>query len=324
MRIPKAGIIAGTQPGVKSRYFASLFLTDGRTSVLVVFGCKKLQEKRFRYFGNGQGRNLDLVGKDLTMRTVRLSALFLVFVSTLVVSGCNSKLKDLRIQNETQRKRISQLEAELQAGALQLDQLKRQLGDAEAKGGVEVDTLKQQITALEQDLAKKNELLASMQQKLLYGTALPVELSTMLEDFAKTHSDIVEFDANTGIVKFKSDLLFDKGSANVAATAVDAVKSLCGIINSEEGKKFDIIIAGHTDDIPIRKADTKAEHPTNWHLSAHRGISVLNVMTANQVDSKRVSVRAFGEYRPIEPNAANNGGNAKNRRVEIYIVPEGA
>jgi len=259
------------------------------------------------------------------MRTLRFSAIFLLCVSVVVVSGCgNSKLKDLRIKNETQRQHIEQLGAELQAGALQLDQLKAQLVEAQEKGGIEVDTLKQQIAALEEDLSKKNELLASMQQKLLYGTALPIELSTMLEDFAKTHGDIVSFDANRGIVKFKSDLLFEKGSATVASTAIAAVKSLCGILNSEEGKKFDIVIAGHTDDIPILRAETKRDHPTNWHLSAHRGISVLNVMTANKMASTRLSVRAFGEYRPLEPNKEGKKGNPKNRRVEIYIVPEGA
>jgi len=47
-------------------------------------------------------------------------------------------------------------------------------------------------------------------------------------------------------------------------------------------------------------------------------------MTAGKMDSKRLSVRAFGEYRPIEPNQPGKKGNPKNRRVEIYIVPEGA
>jgi chemotaxis protein MotB len=257
------------------------------------------------------------------MRIIKISAIFLLCLSMALISGC-SEVKDLRIKNATQREHIEQLEAELQAGALQLDQLKRQLAEYEENGGIEVDTLKQQIAALEEDLAKKNELLASMQQNLLTGTALPIELSTMLEDFAKTHGDIVSFDSSTGIVKFNSDLLFEKGNATVASTAIEAVKSLCGILNSPEGGKFDIIIAGHTDDIPILKPETRADHPTNWHLSAHRGVSVLNVMTANKMDPKRLSVRAFGEYRPIEPNLAGNKGNPKNRRVEIYIVPEGA
>jgi chemotaxis protein MotB len=124
-------------------------------------------------------------------------------------------------------------------------------------------------------------------------------------------------------VKFKSDLLFEKGSAIVASEATTAVKSLCSIMNSVQGLQFDIIVAGHTDDMPIRRAETKAKHPDNWHLSAHRAISVLNIMTANNVDPKRVSVRGFGQYRPIEDNAPDNKGNPQNRRVEIYIVPQG-
>ena len=40
---------------------------------------------------------------------------------------------------------------------------------------------------------------------------------------------------------------------------------------------FDLVVAGHTDDVPIKKAATKAKHPTNWHLSVHRAISVANV-----------------------------------------------
>jgi len=44
----------------------------------------------------------------------------------------------------------------------------------------------------------------------------------------------------------------------------------------------------------------------------------------NGIEAARLSTRGFGEYRPLEPNGANKTGNAKNRRVEIYIVPAGA
>jgi len=257
------------------------------------------------------------------MRTVKLSLIFLLCVSVFLVSGCGSELQDLRIQNDTQRERIAGLESDLQANALQLDQLKRQLAAAKESGNIEIESLQQEIAALEEDIAKKEELIASMQERLLIGGgALPVELSTLLEDFAK-ENDMVTYDATRGIVKFKSDLLFEKGSDKVASSAVGAVKSLCGILNSEEAKKFDVIIAGHTDDIPIMKPATRAKHPTNWHLSAHRAIAVLNVMASNNIESKRMSVRGFGEYRPFMENKPNKGGNPQNRRVEIYIVAKG-
>ncbi len=257
------------------------------------------------------------------MRIATLSGVFLAITCILLASGCSSELKDLRIQNETQQKRIDNLQAELAAKKLELDQLNRQLDEAGKKGGIEVETLEQKIAALEEDIAKKNELVASMQEKLLHGGAqLPVELTTKLEDFAKEH-EMVTYDASRGIVKFKSDLLFEKGSDTVASDAVEAVKSLCEILSSEEAEGFDVIITGHTDDIPIEKPETRQKHPTNWHLSTHRAISVLNVMAESNVDLERMSVRGFGEYRPIAENKPNKKGNPLNRRVEIFIVPEG-
>ena len=257
------------------------------------------------------------------MRTVKLSLIFLLCVCVFLVSGCGSELQDLRIQNDTQREQIEMLESELQVGALQLDELQRKLASAKGMSDIEIESLKQDIAALEEDLAKKKELIASMQERLIFGgAALPVELSTMLEDFAEKH-DMVTFDSSRGVIKLKSDLLFEKGSDKVASSAIPAVKSLCGILNSEEANELDVIIAGHTDDIPIMKPETRAKHPTNWHLSAHRAIAVLNMMASNNIESKRMSVRGFGEYRPFVENKPNKGGNPQNRRVEIYIVAQG-
>ena len=259
------------------------------------------------------------------MRTVKLSGLLLICACIVLTNGCVSQqeYKDLKIQNDTQRKRIAELDSEIQATKLKLEKLKRKLDTAESRGGIEVDALSQKIAALEEDLAKKRALIASMQQQLLYGgAALPVELSTMLEDFAKSE-EMVTYDASRGIVKFKSDLLFERGSDNVALTAAEAVKSLCKILNSEQGKKFDIIVAGHTDDMRIARPQTRAKHPTNWHLSAHRAISVLDVMANSNIAPERMSIRGFGEFRPIVPNKPNKKGNPQNRRVEIYIVAKG-
>ncbi|MHC4583985.1 MAG: OmpA/MotB family protein [Planctomycetota bacterium] len=257
------------------------------------------------------------------MRTVKLSIIILLGVSFLLLNGCGSELQDLRIANNTQRERIAELESELQTGILQLDQLKRKLAAAQGSSSIEIQTLQQEIAALEEDIAKKKASIASMQERLLLGGgALPVELSTLLEDFASKH-DIVTYDSNRGMIKFKSDLTFEKGSDKVQASAVQAVKLLCGILSSVEAKDFDAIIAGHTDDMRIAQQATRQKHPTNWHLSAHRAIAVLNVMTGNKVDPKRLSIRGFGEYRPLEANKANKGGNPQNRRVEIYIVAKG-
>jgi chemotaxis protein MotB len=255
------------------------------------------------------------------MRALKVLVLLAAAGWIVMSSGCNADLRDCRIQNQTQQKRIAELESELSATKLSLEQTKRQLETAEGLGGAEVSTLREKVAAMEKDLADKKALIASMQQQLIAGgVQLPPELNTMLEDFAKT-SDMVTYDSERGIVKFKSDLLFKSGSAEVLPAAGEAIRNLCAIMNSEQGKQFDIIIAGHTDDQPIRYSH--GQHPTNWHLSANRSIAVLDIMESGGVVSERMSVRGFGEYRPIVPNEPDKKGNAKNRRVEIYIVPKG-
>jgi chemotaxis protein MotB len=258
------------------------------------------------------------------MRLATVSVISFVCAAMIITSGCVSdqQFKDLKLQNAAQERRIKELESQLQAATLELDQAKRQVEMLGGKGSIEMQALQQKVAALEEDIAKKKALIEAMQKQLLGATQLPAELSSMLEDWAKG-SDLVSFDAARGIVKFKSDLLFEKGSDEVAPGAMEAVKALCKILNTDQAKEFDIIIAGHTDDLPILKPETKAKHPSNWYLSAHRALMVLDVMTTNGIVSERASVRGFGEFRPVVPNELNKKGNPQNRRVEIYIIPKG-
>ena len=199
------------------------------------------------------------------MRLAKITVTSIVCALFLFNAGCVSEQKynDLKLQNDAQQRRIKELESQLQTSTLELDQAKRQLEALGGRSGIEMSTLQQKVAALEEELAKKKALIAAMQSQLTGGVQLPAELSSMLEDWAKG-SDLVTFDPNMGVVKFKSDLLFEKGSDEVAPSAVEAVKALCKILNTDQAKEFDIIIAGHTDDLPILKPDTKAKHPTNW------------------------------------------------------------
>jgi chemotaxis protein MotB len=253
------------------------------------------------------------------MRIVKLSVFIIVCACLVPLAGCGGE-QDLRMRNAALNKRKADLESQVQAMTLELQQLQRKLSDAKSLTDIDKVALEQKIAALEVHLGKKDELIARMREQCIGGVALPPDLSTMLEEFAEKE-DMVTFDTSTGVVKFKSDLLFKSGSDAVLPAAAVAVKSLCTILNTKEAAGFDVIIAGHTDDQPIRFA--KANHPTNWHLSVHRAISVLNIMSASNVAPKRMSVRGFGELRPIAPNDPGNKGNPQNRRVEIYIVPKG-
>ena len=125
------------------------------------------------------------------------------------------------------------------------------------------------------------------------------------------------------MVKFKADFTFDKGSDDVSAEAASALDKLVDILNSSAAKDFNVYVAGHTDDIPIKKPETLRRHPTNWYLSAHRAVEVQSVLEKQGLAPQRIGVMGFSEYHPVEANAAGQKGSAKNRRVEIWIVPPG-
>jgi chemotaxis protein MotB len=252
--------------------------------------------------------------------TVLILAGFGIALTSL--TGCADG--DLRLQNRTQADRIDQLSGQLQAAQLELEGAKKRLATLEQGSGAEMEALRQENANLKKNLSDREDLIKKMQGQLTGGGLLPVELSTALEDFAKGNPELIDYDSARGMVKFKTDLLFDKGSDNVSATAQAALKTLTGILNGDQAKQFDIKVAGHTDDIPIKKAETRNLHPTNWDLSVDRALAVLKLMEADGIVPVRLSACGYGEYRPIAPNAPNKGGNAQNRRVEIYIVPKGA
>jgi len=249
----------------------------------------------------------------------------LALAVAIVTSGCvaQQQYDEVKAQNRIQQQRITDLEGELGSCQLQLAQSGKQMETLQGRNSADLGAKDAEIAALEKDVEAKKSLIARMQAQLLRsGAALPMELSVQLQEFADRNK-MVTFDAASGMLKFESDLLFELGSDKVAPQAAASVKALCGIMNSKEAENFDVVIAGHTDDVPIKKPATREKHPTNWHLSVHRSIAVLNIMTKNKVAPTRVSVRGFGEYRPVAPNKPNKKGSAENRRVELYIVPSG-
>ncbi len=253
-------------------------------------------------------------------------ALITVLSSLIFISaGCISQeqFEDMTAQNRIQQAKIGRLEGQLNVLEATKARLEKQLLTLRSQGSVTGIATAEEIAALVAAIDEKNALIAKMRDQLLTGSIkLPMELTAMLEDFAEKNP-MVTFDKETGKLKFKSDLLFELGSDKVATDGVTSIQALSVIMKTDEAKEFDVIIAGHTDDVPIGKPDTRVKHPTNWHLSVHRAISVLNTMVKSGIKSTRLSVRGFGEYRPIAPNAPNNKGNAANRRVEMFIVYKG-
>lgn len=171
-----------------------------------------------------------------------------------------------------------------------------------------------------------NAALADMEAQLrsmaATGPILPPELDEQLMALASTNPNLMTYDPDRGMVKFRSDLTFALGSAEVKSGAQTSLKQLAAIIGSPAASAYEARIVGHTDNVPIKKGPTKLKHPTNWHLSVHRAIAVKDILENAGVQPVRMNVSGYGEYRPVVQNGAS--GAEANRRVEIYLTPSTA
>jgi len=113
-------------------------------------------------------------------------------------------------------------------------------------------------------------------------------------------------------IRLMGESTFDSGKAKIRKEMVPLLKKIGSTL---KGTKGDIVIAGHTDDRPIRGGPFKS----NLQLSSARAASVADFFLHKIfIEPKRIATMGFGKYRPIESNATEKG-RRKNRRVEIIL-----
>lgn len=92
------------------------------------------------------------------------------------------------------------------------------------------------------------------------------------------------------------------------------------ITQSVAEAKGKVIVAGHTDDIPIKTL----MYRSNWELSASRAVTVAQYMLEKQtIDSHRFLIEGYADTHPLMPNDSEQH-RAINRRVEIVLARDEA
>jgi chemotaxis protein MotB len=123
----------------------------------------------------------------------------------------------------------------------------------------------------------------------------------------------IEVRGNQTTIRLTGETIFDSGQSEINPR----LKPLLGEIGSRlKGTVGDLIIDGHTDNVPVNGMRFKS----NLQLSIARAAEVAEFMI-NQVniDPSRISTMGFGKYRPIDTNDTADG-RERNRRVEIILT----
>ena len=260
-------------------------------------------------------------------RTFRTAARFtgLAFLG-IAITGCVSseKYAARNLENSALVEQLANTQRDERAARAEADAYKTQLQmlatNGNSKDAMQAN-LQQQNLDLQRQLEELNRQYEAAVSKVGTGAVLPVALTNVLEQFAQQYPELVDFDSAKGIVKFKSDMTFDAGSAQVTPSARQAAARFAQILNSPEARGYELMVVGHTDNTRVSNPNTvKAGHLDNWYLSAHRAIAVGTELQRDGVSAERMQVAGCAEQRPVASNATTQG-KAQNRRVEVLILP---
>lgn len=198
------------------------------------------------------------------------------------------------------------------------------------------DLMNQKLSQAEQmnlALKQKSDMLAEKERLLTEREGALKELKKTIarqDSITRRLNDIIR----NALLGFKSDelsvevkngkvyvsmsdkLLFKSASATIEDKGLEAIKVLADVLT--KNNEIDILIEGHTDNLPIRNA----VYRDNWDLSVARATSIVRILVDSyKIDAKRLTASGKGEFSPKASNATPEG-RAKNRRTEIILSPK--
>ncbi len=127
--------------------------------------------------------------------------------------------------------------------------------------------------------------------------------------------DLIEIDVaeNQVAIRLMGETTFELGKAKIRPQMLPLLVKIGALL---KGTRGEIIIAGHTDNLPLRGGPYKS----NLGLSMARAASVADFFLKKaSIEPKRISTMGFGKHRPLASNDTRQG-KEKNRRVEIILT----
>jgi len=164
------------------------------------------------------------------------------------------------------------------------------------------------------DELEKNQLQQELENRLQQEAIEQVaELQKALGLEISAGQVTVEREGSKVIIRIQEKGSFKSGSASLDPEFFAVMDKITAVLQDRSGK---IVVAGHTDNIPIRTGRFRS----NWELSSARAVTVLHAMLRNpRIEEARVLVEGHADTRPLVDNDSREN-RAKNRRVELIVI----
>ena len=250
---------------------------------------------------------------------------FLIFCSiALLLSACVSRTKYIQLESElarTNEKLIhttSRLDYTEESREKCVDSLADCQGRIKEKEGEKVQ-LSEKMEDLQYDIEKKETIIEEQARLIREIHATKEKIEGSLQQQIEAQEVKIEEIEGKLKVTFVDKILYDTGKVEIGMRGQEALLGLADSLR--ENKNQNIVVEGHTDDVPIGLA-LMDKYPTNWELSAARAIGVARFLQEKGwIEPERISVAAYSYFKPVASNDTAQG-RRQNRRIEIILVPK--
>ena len=248
-----------------------------------------------------------------------------LILATLAATGCGHseeewqgklneiKALDARLKKaEDDRKKcnddLASQRDELAALRTENDVLKGKTGDLSKQS--------QEQLALIERLKREKEQLDAIKARF-------EQLRKKLEGLTKLGLNVTVRD-NRMVIQLPGDVLFESGKTDLKPKGKEMLLQVAGVIAGDAGlASRHYQVAGHTDNKPFGGA-----YKDNWGLSLMRAREVLTFLVAPKdgrdpgggLNPKNWAASGYADTDPVANNDTDDG-RAKNRRVELVVMP---
>ncbi|MBP5457539.1 MAG: OmpA family protein [Paludibacteraceae bacterium] len=272
--------------------------------------------------------------RDLSAAQIRISNL------SSDSAAMQKRLDEIIADTVRQSKELHQTELQLSSLRSLYNQLNDQLGKNNLQGEKEIKALlsdlqksqeklqvrEDALLKAENDLQSSAKALAEKEKKVEYLSKKLTEQDSLMRNLRQKVATALKGFVGNGLevinkngkvyVSMDEKLLFQSGSWNVDEKGVAALDNISKLL--AENKDLQVVIEGHTDDLPYRGYGNVDD---NWDLSTKRATSIVRILLKNEgVDPSRVTASGRAEFVPIDTSGTREA-RQRNRRTEIIISP---
>ena len=132
---------------------------------------------------------------------------------------------------------------------------------------------------------------------------------TNLNQYTEINKDLLLAPIEVGQTIRLNNIFFEFGKATLKEESFIELNQVIKFMG--DNPNMEVEIAGHTDNV--------GSDENNLKLSQDRAQAVVNYLTKNSVDQRRLTAKGYGESKPVDSNETD-AGKQMNRRVEFTIL----